>query len=364
MCELPKTTLVQFDTFMSRCAFTSNQSTYDGRSFADCAGNKGAWAFVRCDACEPEQQVFRCTACYHKFQTTLRRRLPELEKHQRAEVVSAAELTALLEIDFKALAAPGGAAKHDELELVEAGGQDQVRVWRWRGRCPCCYDFVVPVVRAAMPTKFTDLEPKLLGDEIIMVEAPVLDDATGLRRAGTEVAVVRVVTIGGVLTREQELAFRFRAADPPEHRGYFIIWQPPQWPEDATRHEQRWTLLRSAGSAEQEPKALSLIAWRRLDGVAVEHDVRTIGSAFLDCMRDAAGYHRSGPSRENILHGDSSVLDSCIRVNRVSGPFGHVQPGSSFRSTAALVTAREVGWPPCTHNPSPSLTPALPILFR
>ena len=79
-----------------RCAFTSNQSTYDGRCFADCAGNKGAWAFLHCDACEPEQHVFRCTACYHKFQLTLLRRLTELEKHQRAKVVGAPELAALL----------------------------------------------------------------------------------------------------------------------------------------------------------------------------------------------------------------------------------------------------------------------------
>ena len=40
----------------------------------------------------------------NKFQATMRRRLPELEKHQKAKVVRTPELAALLEIDFKQLA--------------------------------------------------------------------------------------------------------------------------------------------------------------------------------------------------------------------------------------------------------------------
>ena len=54
-----------------RCAFTSNQSTWDGRSFADCSKNKAAWAWVCCEACVENQLTYRCSACYHKFQSTL-----------------------------------------------------------------------------------------------------------------------------------------------------------------------------------------------------------------------------------------------------------------------------------------------------
>ena len=145
-----------------RCAFTSNQSTWDERAFADCNKNHGAWAFIYCESCIPGERVYRCTACYHKFQQTLRRRLPELERNLHAKVVATAELDALLVIDFRALAieAPG-TSLHPALQLVESGSEAGCDYGRksfcWRGSCPCCYDFVVPDVQPAMPAGFAAL---------------------------------------------------------------------------------------------------------------------------------------------------------------------------------------------------------------
>ena len=143
-----------------RCAFTSTQSTWTDASFADCAANKGPWAFIFCELCIPGRRVYRCTTCYYKFQSALQRRLPELERHQKAKAVLGPELATLLEADFKGLAAgTASTAGHATLELVEAGAEGGHRLYRWRGNCPCCYDFTVPAVRAAMPAGFAGLKP-------------------------------------------------------------------------------------------------------------------------------------------------------------------------------------------------------------
>ena len=329
-----------------RCCFTSSTSTWEGRSFADCAAHHGAWAFVACDRCRPVRS-FRCTVCYNKFQSALKRRLPELEQHQKAKVLMRPEIEALLDIDFKQLAFGSAAAGHPAIELLEEGGEAGGCLWRWRQQCPCCYDFEIPALKPAMPADFASRPPKVVEDVTIMHDAPGIDDVTGLLTPASA-CVVQIITLDAVLTREEELHFRYRGADSPEHENYRVVWRPPAWPPEATKKEPRWTLVRGL-IPEEGPKALSLICWRKLDGVAVEHDVRTVGMAFLDCVRAAAGFHREGPSKDNILDGRLTIMDSSIRVNRVSGPFGHPQPGSSFRAIASLVTARAVSCLPCMH---------------
>ena len=143
-----------------RCAFTSTQSSWTGVALADCCQNKKAWALIRCDSCTPGHPVFRCTECYHKFGTTCRRRLPEIEKHQGATVVKAPEVKALLSVDFRRLASGEAAAGHELLEYLERvklkDGKD-CAVWRWREQCPGCYDFEVPKIEPAMPAAFPGL---------------------------------------------------------------------------------------------------------------------------------------------------------------------------------------------------------------
>ena len=78
-----------------RCAFTSTQSNWAGKATAECWKYTKPWAFVRCDAC-PDGPVHRCTECYTKYGTTMRRRVPEIEKHQGAKCVTRPELEALL----------------------------------------------------------------------------------------------------------------------------------------------------------------------------------------------------------------------------------------------------------------------------
>lgn len=156
--------------------------------------------------------------------------------------------------------AVGAATQHEAVKLVEPGKEGEPAVWRWRARCPCFYDFEIPALKPAMPTDFATRAPAIVSDSTVLISAPTIDDTTGLLR-GEEKAVVKAVTLRGVITREQELAFSFRAADPPEHCNYHVEWQPPAYPDGASGREQRWTLLRSEGSDAEEPKALSLIAF-------------------------------------------------------------------------------------------------------
>lgn len=292
-------------------------------------------------------RTYRCTVCYDRFQSTLKRRLPNVAQLQKAKVVKTPEIEALLTIDFKQLASGAAATANPAIELVEEGGEAGGCVWRWRGRCPSCYDFKIPELKPAMPADFPTRPPAVVEDVTIIADVPGIDDVTGLLTPASA-CVVQIITLDTVLTREEELRFRYRGADSPEHENYRVVWRPPAWPPEVTRNEPRWTLVRGRIPGE-EPKALSLIWWRKLDGVAVEHDLRSVGMAFLDCVRAASSFHKEGPSKANILDGKTTIVDSSIRVNRVSGPFGHPQPGSSFRATASLVTARAVSCLPRIH---------------
>ena len=219
------------------------------------------------------------------------------------------EVSALSTINFRELAGGAGAVGHEMIEFVEAvtlKNGKLVSIWRWCGRCPCCYDFEVPEIEPAMPNDFSS-RPPVVRDEITLeLQPPTVDEVTGLLHTAEESpgALVKIITLADTITRTEELKFRFRAADPPEHENYLGVWRPPAWPADSSRTQQRWTLVRSAGSESEEPKAMSLISWHRLDGVARYHDHRTIGMAFLGCMRDAAG--------EGEGEGEESAESACV----------------------------------------------------
>ena len=168
-----------------RCAFTSTQSNWAGKATAECWKYTKPWAFVRCDAC-PDGPVHRCTECYTKYGTTMRRRIPEIEKHQGAKCVTRPELEALLNVNFRQLASGEAAAGHQLLEYVsevELKGGKRVHVWRWRSRCPCCYDFKVPEIKPAMPADFPRREVDVRDDVTMVVQAPILDNVTGMVQA-------------------------------------------------------------------------------------------------------------------------------------------------------------------------------------
>ena len=111
---------------MPYCAFTSSTSTWDAQSFADCSKHRGCLAWLRCDCCIGKQQLDRCTECFHKFQTTLKRRLPLIEQQLKANVELRPEIEALLTIDFKELAR--GVDRLGHFELVS----EVPLVWRWK----------------------------------------------------------------------------------------------------------------------------------------------------------------------------------------------------------------------------------------
>ena len=96
----------------------------------------------------------------HKFQTTLVRRVHELERHLNVSAFMTPEVSALSTINFRELAGGAGAVGHEMIEFVEAvtlKNGKLVSIWRWCGRgCPCCYDFEVPEIEPAMPPRRCD----------------------------------------------------------------------------------------------------------------------------------------------------------------------------------------------------------------
>ena len=334
------------------CAFTSGASTGSGVSSADCTRRSGENALLKCRFCDV-QPVYRCSGCYAKFSSTIKRRLGELEVHHSAETRREPAIDAFLEIDWATLARTG-VCEHHSLEYVEPG------LFAWRIPCPSCYDFVVDPVEPMAPADFHEQEPAIVGDEILALRAPRLDRTTGLVAGEREVSM-RVLSVDGVLTREQEKQLMYRAADPPVHDKYHVLWQPhPALNNDV----ERWLLVRSTGWGGDEAKAMSLIRWNALRGCAERTSDHELGAAMLDCVRRAAGFHvrqsekASGKARresaaqknkkpENVMQGPTP--SSSIRVNRVSGPFGHLAAGTRFSTARAQV--RVLATLPCNAGP-------------
>lgn len=352
---------------MVLCAFTSGASCGSGECRSDCSGRAGQNVFIRCDRCRPGQAVYRCSGCYGKFASAIKKRLPELETHHSGKLHREPAIDALLDINWSELAR-SGACEHSALELV------QPELFRWCGACPSCYNFTVGTVESMVPPTFAAAAPRIVSDEIIELDAPRLDAVTGIM-AGTRPVSVRVLSVDEVLTREQELELMYRAADPPAHDQYAVMWQPHAAPPE----HDRWLLVRSTGwsgrdgHVSDEPRALSLVNWNVLRGCCDGTGEHELGAALLDCVRLAASFHRrqrcgpddtlaqSNKTPSNVMRGPTP--HSCIRVNRVSGPFGHLVEGMSFEAARARVRFPARCLPACMAPPT-SPPPTAPSLLR
>ena len=74
-------------TSTTSCTFTSSYSTttWDGKQFADCCATSKPFTFVFCDFCESDLELARCSTCYAKFASKLKRRLPEIASSMGAQ---------------------------------------------------------------------------------------------------------------------------------------------------------------------------------------------------------------------------------------------------------------------------------------
>ena len=202
-----------------KCAFTSGESVGSGEKSTDCTQRSGENVMILCPFCRPEptRLTYRCSCCYAKFASSIKGRLRQLEIHHNGKCVREPAIDALLEIDWRALARAdddGGYqhdALHDALQYVQPG------VFQWRIPCPSCYDFEVGAVDPMAPTDFSEREPPIVGDEILELRAPSTDHVTGLVKDAQRVVSLRVLSVDGALSREEELRMFFRAADPPVH---------------------------------------------------------------------------------------------------------------------------------------------------
>ena len=329
-----------------KCAFTSGESVGSGTASADCTQRRGENVFILCPFCSPDKSIYRCSCCYSKFACSIKKRTRELEIHHNAQRFTEPAIDALLNIDWGALArADGGGGDggdqlnvlHDALEFVQPG------LYKWRRPCPSCYDFVVGAVDPMAPAEFSQRDPPIVGDEIIELRAPSTDHVTGLVKDKERFVSLRIISVDAALSREEELRMFYRAADPPVHDKYHVLWRPH------VADAERWQLVRSTGWDGDEPKALSLIRWNVLRGCAERSSDHELGAALIDCVRRAAGLHtrrkaegstselsgQTNKKEQNVLAGPTP--ESSIRVNRVSGPFGHLSEGSLFSAARQQV---------------------------
>jgi hypothetical protein len=162
-------------TSTTSCTFTLSYSTWDGQKFADCCASSKPFVFIFCEHCEPDLDLARCSSCYAKFSSKLKRRLAQISTSMGAKPHLEPVVKALLDIDWAAVGRGDRCASHELMYFDEESG-----TWRWRTPCPCCYDFEVPDVMPAMPQGFSQLAPLVNGIYVLFILAPVLDPATGL----------------------------------------------------------------------------------------------------------------------------------------------------------------------------------------
>ena len=191
------------------CTFTSSFSTRDGKRFADCCSASKPSVFVFCDQCDPALDLARCTTCYGKFASKLRRRLPEIASSMGATLHLEPALKALLDTDWAAMGRGDRRAGNDFIHFVEKSSN-----WRWRSACPCCYDFQVPEVKHVMPQDFAQRAPRVLAMYELFVLAPVLDPAIG-RLSPPVRQMVRIVELGEILSKGGGGAIQISWLRPP-----------------------------------------------------------------------------------------------------------------------------------------------------
>ena len=204
-----------------RCAFTDLSSTQYGTNASDCRKSSKLKVQIVCLQCSPGKETPRCTCCLTKFARTIGPRLHELEKQTRGKAVMENAMVALLTDGFDELARTGEPGKLDPF-IVQ---RDGTCYWR-DGCCPCCYSFEVPKFDARTPAAFASKKPRAQTD-IVDLETPQLDGATGLIKPTLAPARVEVVRMKPVITHEESKGVRYRAADPPEHDKYRCYWKPP-----------------------------------------------------------------------------------------------------------------------------------------
>ena len=306
------------------CAFTMSMSTREGESRASCLKARGR-VMIGCRNCVPGSIVWRCNVCFHKLRLAIGKRLPSVETSLFKAMVTP-ELDALLHTDWKSILSHSSEMDSSLLSpLVFCEHEQQMM---WRDRCPCCFDFVVEKPLPAMSSSFPELQPNVVEDIVMDVEAERLQLPSGIPQAS--LCRVRIVTIRAIISHSESMSALFRVAD-DEHMNYKLLWEPPP---EAADHRPRWLLVRGVAEGE-EPKLLSLIAFDALSNPIKRVPENEIAAALLDATRHAAIFHGHGTSRDNLMA--ANTVESCIRVNRVSGPFGHLEVGQHFSAYRAKV---------------------------
>ena len=91
------------------------------------------------------------------------------------------------------------------------------------------------------------------------------------------------------------------------------------------------------GDEHEEVKCLSLMRFGILDDL---QPARELSSAFFDAVRRSAAFHTKGKAAGTIMQGPTTKTS--IRVNRVGGPFGHLDPGADLHAYRLLLCSKLV----------------------
>ena len=311
-----------------------------------CDASTSIWIVCRCcEKGEPPTNVYRCTSCYSKLGVAMNKRIPQMTSSTGTKVVDHPAIDALRTVAFDQLPArprDDGVGPHESIEWDEGIG-----AWAWKNACPSCWDQLAPPVSPRMPEGYAELQPRISSDKTYVLDnVRHLDPETGCPAAGVKSVCVRVISVEPLITKEEEQGARFRALDPPVHVNYKIFGLPP--PPDPEGRET-WQLIVSAPRDEaEEPAALSLLKFDALTPsvaaytAATTKDAMFLGSKMVHVAREASSFHvpqehgGKGKSPANLISVDGAAC-SAIRVNRVSGPFGHIPEGecvSAYRRLA------------------------------
>jgi hypothetical protein len=132
----------------------------------------------------------------------------------------------------------------------------------WECPCPSCFEFAFKDPPPVHGRSFASLKPIFERCTVVLHDCPLLDDVTGNEIQKT--IQLEVISCDPLISSGEATAFKFRAADEPEHQHY-STFVPPELPSslDSSRIEY-WQLVRTTGADSQ---AMSLIRVGCLDSI-------------------------------------------------------------------------------------------------
>lgn len=193
------------------------------------------------------EKIYRCVGCYEHLQVLSK--ILMRRAGSKFSVNAHPVMDAFMSIPFLKLTARPTAEEAKKLlegfpvHVVTSPDSLLGFYLQWHGVCPCCYDMVFLDPPPVLGSIFSTITPN-----VSSVETLRLPQVTILRHTDgslvTKDIILSIVTCQEVVSRQDAIGFKFRAADELEHTCYHGMIVPAPDTTLDWETEEQWHLLR------------------------------------------------------------------------------------------------------------------------